>query len=90
MTFEYYAENHDWDLTLRASGNLFMQGQAANNNSQLQFSCLTGAMLLSFSAIESYMMTCPDKLYSFIYSGQCPEAGWARGCVVEGLVWTGL
>ena len=75
MPFGYSAENHDWDLTLSASGNLLMQGQAANNNSQLQFSCLTGAMLLSFSAIESYMnsaafvMSRDHKLKKFSYSG---------------------
>ena len=27
MPFEYYAENQDWDLTLRASGNLLCRGK---------------------------------------------------------------
>jgi len=55
MPFEYYAENHDWDLTLRALWNLLMSGQAARNNPEQQFSFYTGSMLLSFCAVESYM-----------------------------------
>jgi len=61
MPFEYYAENHDWDLTLRASWNLLMSAQAVKRakdyerKGEQEFSFLTGAMLLSFCAIESYI-----------------------------------
>jgi hypothetical protein len=61
MPFEYYAENHDWDLTLRASWNLLMSAQAVQRAKNIErkseqgFSFLTGAMLLSFCAIESYV-----------------------------------
>lgn len=74
MPFEYYAENHDWDLTLRASWNLLMSGQAARNNPEQQFSCYTGSMLLSFCAVESYMnsiaftMSRDGKYKEFSYS----------------------
>jgi hypothetical protein len=60
MPFEYYAENHDWDLTLRASWNLLMSAQAVQltknieRRNEQEFSFLAGAMLLSFCAIESY------------------------------------
>lgn len=61
MPFEYYAENHDWDLTVRASWNLLMSAQAVKRakdfeqKNEQEFSFLTGAMLLSFCAVESYI-----------------------------------
>ncbi len=60
MAYEYSAENHDWDLTLRASWNLLMSGQAADQMANLErkneqvFSFFTGSMLLAFCAIESF------------------------------------
>jgi hypothetical protein len=57
---EYFAENHDWDLTLRAAWSLLMLGQTQHNwrepisAREKEFSCLTGSMLLSFCAIESF------------------------------------
>jgi hypothetical protein len=56
----YVAENHDWDLTLRAAWSLAMIGQTASNlptggePRECEFACYTGSMLLSFSAIESF------------------------------------
>jgi hypothetical protein len=61
MPFEYYAENHDWDLTARASLSLLISAQAVKaardfeKKGEQEFSFLTGAMLLSFCAIESYI-----------------------------------
>ena len=54
----YTAENHDWDLTLRAAHELLMLGQMIRRmpdttRASKQFSCWTGSMLLSFCAIES-------------------------------------
>jgi hypothetical protein len=58
MPHTYWAENHDWDLTLRASWSLLMLGQAADHlptpSKEKEFSCFTGSMLLSFCAIESF------------------------------------
>jgi hypothetical protein len=60
MPHTYSAENHDWDLTLRAAWNLLMSGQAAvhlptpGSLKEKELSCFTGAMLLSFCAIESF------------------------------------
>jgi len=60
MAHEYYAENHDWDLTLRAAWSLCMIGQAAEvvptggELRERQFSSYLGSMLLSFCAIESF------------------------------------
>lgn len=57
---KYSAENHDWDLTLSAAGNLLMIGHALKDvptTSTIRaqpFSCYVGSMLLSFSAIESF------------------------------------
>lgn len=61
MPFEYYAENHDWDMTFRAAWNLLGSAQVVKNakdfklKNEQEFSLLTGAMLLSFCAIESYI-----------------------------------
>ena len=60
MPHVYSAENHDWDLTLRAAWTLLMAGQAVNHlptpssPKEKEFSCFTGSMLLSFCAIESF------------------------------------
>lgn len=60
MLYGYSAENHDWDLTLRAAWNLLMSGQAVDHlptpgsNGEKEFSCFTGSMLLSFCSIESF------------------------------------
>lgn len=60
MPHQYSAENHDWDLTLRAAWSLLMSGQAVNHlptpgtPKEKEFSCLVGSMLLSFCAIESF------------------------------------
>lgn len=60
MPHGYTAENHDWDLTLRAAWSLTMIGQAAQslptggNIKEREFASYLGSMLLSFSAIESF------------------------------------
>lgn len=57
MQYAYSAENHDWDLTLHAAGELLQVGRALAKSSterDLGFSPFTGSMLLSFCAIESY------------------------------------
>lgn len=60
MPHEYYAENHDWDLTLRAAWSLCMMGQAAvhlptgGNLREREFASYSGSTLLSFCAIESF------------------------------------
>ena len=60
MPHQYSAENHDWDLTLRAAWSLLMSGQAVEHlptpgtEREKEFSCFLGSMLLSFSAIESF------------------------------------
>ncbi len=61
MSFEYSAENHDWDLTLTASRNLLMFGQAVigmsenKRKKEQELSLLTGSMLLAFCSIESFI-----------------------------------
>lgn len=79
MQYEYSAENHDWDLTLRAAwnlGNSTLAAQASNkdmNNSEQIFSYATGSMLLSFCAIESFtnsiafLMDGEDRFKHFSY-----------------------
>jgi len=60
MSHSYSAENHDWDLTLRAAWSLVMMGQAVShlptgaNIKEREFASFTGSMLLSFCAIESF------------------------------------
>lgn len=60
MSHQYYAENHDWDLTLRGAWSLCMIAQTAEhlptggNLRERQFSSYLGSMLLSFCAIESF------------------------------------
>ncbi len=55
----YSAENHDWDLVLSFAHELLMLGQMLEEtkfqkSSKNYFSCYTGSMILSFSAIESF------------------------------------
>jgi hypothetical protein len=81
MPYEYAAENHDWDLTLRASWNLLMSGQAASQVTTLEkrteqvFSFFTGSMLLAFCAIESFTtsvafsMSSDHKFKGFDFDG---------------------
>lgn len=75
MPFEYYAENHDWDMTLRASWRLLISAQSlarstnVKDKNELEFSFLTGGMLLAFCAIESFITSIAftmarDKRYS--------------------------
>lgn len=59
MPYEYSAENHDWDLTLRSAAELVKLAQVVkrlpDKDANIQeFSCLTGSMVLSFCSIESY------------------------------------
>jgi hypothetical protein len=60
MPHEYSAENHDWDLTLRAAWSLLIAGQVPDqvqvpySPNEKKFGCFTGSMLLSFCAIESF------------------------------------
>ena len=59
MTHTYSSENHDWDLTLAASGELLGLGQyfdetPTTGTLSKGFACFTGSMLLSFCAIESF------------------------------------
>jgi hypothetical protein len=50
-----------------------MEGQSATNDKELQFSCYSGSMLLSFCAVESFMnsiaflMSRDQKYKEFIY-----------------------
>lgn len=59
MVFEYSAENHDWDLTLHAAGELIgagirMDQLPRSGTLSKGFSFFTGGMVLSFAAIESF------------------------------------
>lgn len=59
MPHEYSAENHDWDLTLRAAFELLQVGKVMDQQPRTGtiskgFSAFTGSMLLSFSSIESF------------------------------------
>ena len=59
MPHEYSAENHDWDLTLRAAFELLQVGKVMDQRPRtgtisMGFSAFTGSMLLSFSSIESF------------------------------------
>jgi hypothetical protein len=61
MPHQYSAENHDWDLTLRAAWSLLISGQAVEylptpgTEAEKRFACYLGSMHLSFSAIESFL-----------------------------------
>lgn len=59
MIYEYSAQNHDWDLTLRAAAELIKAGFVADKQLRagtlsMGFSFFTGGMILSFAAIESF------------------------------------
>lgn len=56
MPYDYSAEHHDWDMTLRSASELYKVGVEARDNKDLvrEFAALTGSMMLSFSAIESF------------------------------------
>lgn len=59
MPHEYSAQNHDWDLTLHAAGELVRAGLAMDKkprtgNLSMGFSFFTGGMVLAFAAIESF------------------------------------
>jgi len=75
MPCEYTAENHDWDLTLRASWNLVMAGQIAKGKPDLPFSFLTGGMILAFCAIESFINS---MAFSMSADGRYPNFDYAR------------
>lgn len=55
--WEYYLENHDWDMTLAAARELLKTGQAiqAEKGECHHLSHYSGAMLLSFCAFESFI-----------------------------------
>jgi hypothetical protein len=60
MKYQYSAENHDWDLTLRAAWCLLMSGQAGEyidipgTVAEREFASYLGSMMLSFCAVESF------------------------------------
>jgi hypothetical protein len=59
LTHEYTAQNHDWDLTLHAAGELIRAGLAMDKRPRtgslsMGFSFFTGGMVLAFAAIESF------------------------------------
>lgn len=59
MPYEYSAQNHDWDLTLYAAGELIGAGMAVDKRPKtgtlsMGFSFLTGGMVMAFAAIESF------------------------------------
>lgn len=56
MPYEYSAEHHDWNMTLRSAGELYgvsVDPRMLGNGVKL-FALLTGSMVLSFAAIESF------------------------------------
>jgi len=56
VPYEYSAEHHDWNMTLRSAGELYglsVNPQMLGNGVRL-FALLTGSMVLSFAAIESF------------------------------------
>lgn len=59
MPYEYSAQNHDWDLTLRAAQDLvqagmYMDQKPREGTLSMGFSFFTGGMVLAFAAIESF------------------------------------
>ena len=59
MSYEYSAQNHDWDLTLHAAAELIEAGivmdrRSRTGNLSIGFSFFTAGMVLSFAAIESF------------------------------------
>jgi hypothetical protein len=57
MQWEYYLENHDWDMTLAAARELLSSGQQvqAERGEGHHLSYYTAAMLLAFCAFESFI-----------------------------------
>ncbi|MCB9748025.1 MAG: hypothetical protein H6755_06435 [Candidatus Omnitrophica bacterium] len=51
---EYASEHHNWDMTMRASSDLLTIGELSKGVSY-RFSAFTGSMLLSISALESFL-----------------------------------
>lgn len=59
MSYEYSAQNHDWDLTLHAAAELINTGLIMDKRPRtgtlsMGFPFFTGGMVLSFAAIESF------------------------------------
>jgi hypothetical protein len=59
VSYVYSAQNHDWDLTLHAaseliSAGIYMDQKPREGTLSMGFSYLTGGMVLSFAAIESF------------------------------------
>jgi len=59
LSYEYSAQNHDWDLTLHAAAELIKTGlimdeRLRTGTLSMGFSFFTGGMVLSFAAIESF------------------------------------
>lgn len=59
MSYEYSAQNHDWDLTLHAAAELIKTGlimdrRPMTGTLSMGFSFFIGGMVLSFAAIESF------------------------------------
>lgn len=59
MAWEYSAQNHDWDMTLHAAAHLIKAGiledrRPRTGNITMGFSSLTGGMVLTFCALESF------------------------------------
>lgn len=59
VSYEYSAQNHDWDLTLRAASDLvsagmYMDQKPREGTLSMGFSYFTGGMVLSFAAVESF------------------------------------
>ena len=67
---KYLSENHNWDLTIRASSRLVDIGRSLKKD--YSFSAFTGAMLLAVTGLESflnsigYSVSTNDKKFSFI------------------------
>ena len=59
LSYQYSAQNHDWDLTLHAAADLIKAGLVADRQPKtgslsMGFSYFTGGMVLCFAAIESF------------------------------------
>ena len=59
LSYQYSAQNHDWDLTPHAAADLIKAGLVADRQPKtgslsMGFSYFTGGMVLCFAAIESF------------------------------------
>lgn len=59
MSYKYSAQNHDWDLNLRAASDLVTAGiyldqKRGEGTRSMAFSHFTGGMVLSFAAVKSF------------------------------------